>query len=985
VVLNSLTYNAFMNDNTPINPVRFSLCMIVKDGAHEIGRVLKQSKICWDQVVVLDTGSTDGTQDYIRANFPWVELYEQTFDPFDFSKARNAALKYVNGDVWMWLDSDDTYTEEVALQWRELAVQLHNRAADDPINYIVLPYIYRVDEHDVPVVVQFRERIIRGVDCWEWREPLHEVCHYIGDLGSKHIAYAEFPVVHRPNRRPEESAHRNWKVLHRHYTTGDDSDRTLYYLMRTANGEGNHELALHYGLPLVERHPGGYYEYEGLKGVGEAYAGLYNKTQDSKYGELSATSYLEAIRFEPQRNEARAGLIDLYLSMGCAEDALRHAQSLNVDLPKMIATLATEMYGTYRSAMLALIYFSYLNQPYQALVHHMQAMNCPRPHVTTFQLEKSIRSYIEDGNIGIIYADTAFGGQALHARRALRAKGLFNEVWAYNDPNAIAYARTLYLHMTESPDTLYQNDGSIRLRKFYLDPHHQETDQLPCGYEAAYALPATKSELDIILDEITSDYQLKSFRTAKDIVRLAKQARTPKIGLTFETVDADILDHIEMDTLVRGEARFLHDKNGKLIFVAGWVDDIVTAYVDSKNHFKVPSSNSVSFEVMSEETFTPIEGRSVQVRVDEVDPKGKQVVFVAPGIEDWDGTTPYRWGIGASESCVVYLANEMAERGCNVRVFTTVANTRLVNGVLYVPIALFKPDMEPWDLLIASRSPEVLNGPRKAKRQVLWMHDVPDAYAQRLSEDQVIDHYVTISAWQHERAANMNYRHSKLRLIPNGVHERTDRTLTQPKVKNRTVWISQPERGVEALHGFWAEKPEMFNDVWVAYGFYNITRYGHQNAEATFLEVAYWKHVLKSMNAKLVGRVPNHQLTALLDTADRWLYPSKFPETFCVSGVEALRSGLRCFVCENGATAETMRNACNAHFAADIIAGKPGVTMLVCNEGPFDYKTHSKQWLYRIEQSDNVDAPAVALPNIQEKYYWGNVVEQWMQVMNNGR
>lgn len=956
---------------------RFSLVMIVKDGAHEIGRVLERANKFWDQVVVLDTGSTDGTQDYIRNNFPFVQLEEATFVPFDFSKARNHALQFVNGDVWMWLDSDDTYTDEVAAKWREIAEQLHNRPEDDPVNYVVLPYIYRVDEHDVPVIVQFRERILRGVKNWEWREPLHEVCHYTGEGRSTHVAYAEFPVVHRPSRRPEESADRNWKVLYRHFTEGDDSDRTLYYLLRTANGEGNHELALHYGLPLIQREPGGYYEYEGLKGVGEAYAGLYNRTQDKVYFDLGVKYLNQAIRFEPQRNEARATLIDLYLSAGEAEEALRQANGLNVGLPKMIATLATEQYGTYKHAIKAMIYFAYLNQPYLALQEHMKAMACPRPHVTTFQLEKSIRAYLEDNNIGVIYADEAFGGQALHARAYLRTVGVFHDVWAYNDPNAIAYARNIYLHLTENPDTLYQNDGAIRLRKFYLDPHNV-TQTVPVGYEGAYDLPDKPHMLDMVLQEITSSYQLKSFTTPSDIVKLAKESRTDKMGFSYSALGVrTILDTVDMDQLMRGQVKFFYDGMGNPLFVAGWTEDLAAMYVDARGILRVPSKNNVSVEILSEFESPDVADWN-RLRIEEFDNSKGEIVFVAPGIEDWDGTTPYRWGIGASESCVVYLANEFAEKGYSVRVFTTVATTRLVNGVLYIPSELFKPDTKPWDLLIASRSPEALAGPRKAKKQVLWMHDVPDAYIQRIREEMVIDHYVAISSWQAERASNMNYRKAKIMLIPNGIHERNTRVLSQEKVKNRTVWISQPERGVEALYGFWQNKPEMFSDVWVAYGFYNITKYGHQDAEATFLDVAYWKHVLKTMGAKLIGRVSNSQMVALLDTADRWVYPSQFPETFCVSGVEAMRSGLRCFVAENGATAETMRFAANAIDSADIVTGDNGTMLCVANQGPFNYNDHATQWLQKIEQSDNIDEPRTLAPNINAKLLWPNVAEQWI-------
>jgi glycosyltransferase involved in cell wall biosynthesis len=67
-----------------------------------------------DARYVLDTGSTDGTHDFLHLNS--IEHDIATFDPFRFDDARNAALALAPGaDLYMRLDADERLEEG----WRE--------------------------------------------------------------------------------------------------------------------------------------------------------------------------------------------------------------------------------------------------------------------------------------------------------------------------------------------------------------------------------------------------------------------------------------------------------------------------------------------------------------------------------------------------------------------------------------------------------------------------------------------------------------------------------------------------------------------------------------------------------------------------------------------------------------------------------------------------------------------------------------------------
>jgi glycosyltransferase involved in cell wall biosynthesis len=88
------------------------LAMIVKNGAKSLPNCLASVAGLVDQIVVADTGSTDGTPQLARDL--GAEVFELTW-PDDFAKARNAAVAKLTTDWVLILDDD----EELDTQARE--------------------------------------------------------------------------------------------------------------------------------------------------------------------------------------------------------------------------------------------------------------------------------------------------------------------------------------------------------------------------------------------------------------------------------------------------------------------------------------------------------------------------------------------------------------------------------------------------------------------------------------------------------------------------------------------------------------------------------------------------------------------------------------------------------------------------------------------------------------------------------------------------
>jgi GT2 family glycosyltransferase/2-polyprenyl-3-methyl-5-hydroxy-6-metoxy-1,4-benzoquinol methylase/Tfp pilus assembly protein PilF len=85
-----------------------SLCMIVKNEEQHLARCLLSVKLVVDEMIVVDTGSTDRTSDIAKAfgakvfDFPWSN---------DFSAARNHSLSMANGNWILVLDADEIISE----------------------------------------------------------------------------------------------------------------------------------------------------------------------------------------------------------------------------------------------------------------------------------------------------------------------------------------------------------------------------------------------------------------------------------------------------------------------------------------------------------------------------------------------------------------------------------------------------------------------------------------------------------------------------------------------------------------------------------------------------------------------------------------------------------------------------------------------------------------------------------------------------------
>ncbi len=105
-----------------------SLCMIVKNEEDNLPRCLKSIKNLVDEIIIVDTGSSDGTVE-IAKNYGAKVYYFKWNN--NFSEARNESLKYATKDWILILDADD----ELPIEYKENLKSLLNSELDENAVY----------------------------------------------------------------------------------------------------------------------------------------------------------------------------------------------------------------------------------------------------------------------------------------------------------------------------------------------------------------------------------------------------------------------------------------------------------------------------------------------------------------------------------------------------------------------------------------------------------------------------------------------------------------------------------------------------------------------------------------------------------------------------------------------------------------------------------------------------------------------------------
>jgi len=205
---------------------KLSLTMIVKDEENCIKRCLDSVKDLVDEIIIVDTGSTDKTVEICRSYNAQVFSYQWNNN---FADARNFGLDKVTGEWILWLDAD----EEVSQYERD---QLNNPSLFEDYDALSVPLINLFgDQVDLDNVAQIAQpRIFRNHQGFRFENKIHEWLNLSTAYKQDRVGFIDLKIFHYGYMNilieDKQKYKRNVNLLLEELNEDKDHAWTRYYL-----------------------------------------------------------------------------------------------------------------------------------------------------------------------------------------------------------------------------------------------------------------------------------------------------------------------------------------------------------------------------------------------------------------------------------------------------------------------------------------------------------------------------------------------------------------------------------------------------------------------------------------------------------------------------------------------------------------------------------------------------------------------------------
>jgi len=851
--------------------IELSIAIIAKDEEQNLDAALASVKGCADEIIVVDTGSTDNTTAVAERHGARVALFTPETDPDaffrddeatcaafgvpppysgevmlgDFGAARRKSFSLARGEFVYWMDSDDVV--EGAPNLRGIVQQM--RAANLDLGF--LAYDYARDAQERTFYRQWRERVVRA-GAAVWVNPVHEVL-----MPTRPVQSARFEGVLNVHRRKVDRKsvpNRNYKILLRQLArdraTGAVVDpRTLFYLGQEARWIEPHRSREFYEDYLKRS---GWCEERAAAHValGSMYEfGQFGGTPEESYAK--ADMHFAAAAAEMADNpDGFFGLARIAYLRGRYADCVSYterAQKIG-NTESMLG--ANPLDRTYR--------------PHVYLNHALAKLG--RTEEAIASCEAALKVCPEDPGVpggapGMIKHNLAVYQAELAARRAPAAPA----------PQKAMVEFTKFEDLDAPP--VQQNPDAYVIYAMQL-----WKQCAACGDEAGArgAVAAARWTGDAVVERMRAATERRW------------PARNSHMGPTLDSFlceegikdDVDKLTKMKLDEVKLYEAR-----------------EIVRQY-------KTNDRQRVAF-------------------------------WVGPSVEPWDPNTPNTRGIGGSETACVELARELAALGHEVTVYGDLPNGAAhpvgysigFNGVHYVHWQNARAPIE-CDVFISSRQAAIMERPDdvRARVKLLWVHDVnvgPDSpQMQRwlLRFDRVL----CLSEWHrgYFLSCYPGLDPAKVLVTRNGIDPARFRVKGFSDdegllfKQNHLVFSSSPNRGLDTLvlnfPHIKARVPDA--ELHVMYGFDTWEAFARARGDQGELEqIRQFKQFLSDRahpgsGIHLHGRVSQQVLAEALMRAKIRPHWTQFTETSCISMMEAMAAGCVPIVSRVAALPETVKH-----------------------------------------------------------------------------
>lgn len=173
--------------------IEISVCMIVKNEEKVLERCLNSLKGIWDELIIVDTGSSDNTKKIAGKytdkiyDFEWID---------DFSAARNFACSKAKKDYIYMADADELLDEENIkkfLQIKQVLLPEIEIVQMKYSNQLEFGTTYNYDE-------EYRPKLFKRLREFKWTDPIHETININPIIYDSEIKIIHKPVANHGNR-----------------------------------------------------------------------------------------------------------------------------------------------------------------------------------------------------------------------------------------------------------------------------------------------------------------------------------------------------------------------------------------------------------------------------------------------------------------------------------------------------------------------------------------------------------------------------------------------------------------------------------------------------------------------------------------------------------------------------------------------------------------------------------------------------------------
>lgn len=243
------------SDFFEINKVKgtsISACAIMKNEISHVEAWLNNVRVFAQEIIVVDTGSTDGTNEFL-AKQPDVKLINYEWQ-HDFAQAKNMALQETTGDWLVFTDADECfYKPENIIEYlgkldRQSAnidvifCPIDNIDADSNNEIINSDVVSRIIRNHVGIkyIGAVHEQLTKG------REPWQDIKYIVADrqLAIRHTGYSTkvIPFKHQ----------RNYEILWQVMEKSHKPEMYYGFLSESLLGLEKYQKALEYAILAIE-------------------------------------------------------------------------------------------------------------------------------------------------------------------------------------------------------------------------------------------------------------------------------------------------------------------------------------------------------------------------------------------------------------------------------------------------------------------------------------------------------------------------------------------------------------------------------------------------------------------------------------------------------------------------------------------------------------------------------------------------------------